>query len=290
MALGHETKMRWNDKTAWIWSAKPTHPAIVSTEDSESVQALAAAGRRPTVRKTRTTERHYLFAVRVRCGLCGRLMQGTFNHGRNHYRGRYPADYAAANHVEQPKAPYLREDVLVGPVDEWLEQAFAPANRTETLTAMSEAEDSTDDAALAAAKEAIHSCRQRLQRYRAALEAGADPVLIQQWTAEVQAERVQAEAKVRELIGRQRMTTEELNALVSTLGGIRSILLTADPLDRAQVYRSLNLGLTFHPGRQVVTAEARPEGRALKDCVRGSSRAVCTRGRVAGTANGLVAA
>ncbi|TQS46189.1 hypothetical protein [Cryptosporangium phraense] len=72
---------------------------------------------------------------------------------------------------------------------------FAPANLTETLTALSEAEDNTDDAALASAKEAIQSCGQRLQQYRAALEAGTDPVLVQQWTAEVQAERVQAEAK-----------------------------------------------------------------------------------------------
>ncbi|MFG1923292.1 recombinase family protein [Cryptosporangium sp. NPDC048952] len=214
VALGHETKMRWNDKDTWIWSAKPTHPAIVTPQ----VQALAAAGsRRPNVRKTRTMQRHYLFSGRVRCGLCGRLMQGNFNNGRNHYRCRYPADYAAANHVEHPKAVYLREDVLAGPVDEWLTQAFAPAKLTKTLTAMSEAEDSTDDTALAAAKEAIQSCGQRLQRYRAALEAGTDPSLIQQWTAEVQAERVQAEAKIRELTGRQRMTTEEIKALVNAL-------------------------------------------------------------------------
>ncbi|GAA0223546.1 zinc ribbon domain-containing protein [Cryptosporangium japonicum] len=153
VALGHETKMRWNDKDTWIWSAKPTHPAIVTPEDFECVQALAAAAsRRPNVRKTRTMQRHYLFSGRVRCGLCGRLMQGNFNNGRNHYRCRYPADYAAANHVEHPKAVYLREDVLAGPVDEWLTH-------------------------------------------------------IQQWTTEVQAERVQAEAKIRELTGRQRMTS-----------------------------------------------------------------------------------
>ncbi|GAA3381604.1 recombinase family protein [Cryptosporangium minutisporangium] len=272
VALGHETKMRWNDRDTWIWSAKPTHPAIVTPEDFEGVQALTAAGaRRPNVRKTRTMQRHYLFSGRVRCGLCGRLMQGNFNNGRNHYRCRYPADYAAANHVEHPKAVYLREDVLAGPVDEWLTQAFAPAKLTETLTAMSEAEDSTDDTALAAAKETIQSCGQRLQRYRAALEAGTDPALIQQWTAEVQAERVQAEAKIRELTGRQRMTTEEINALVNALGGIRRVLIDADPIDRAQVYRSLNLDLTYHPGRRTVTAEARPEGHVLMGCVRGGT-------------------
>ncbi|TQS46175.1 recombinase family protein [Cryptosporangium phraense] len=272
VALGHETKMRWNDQGAWVHSAKPTHPAIISPETFERVQMLVAAGaKRPGVRKTRTTHRTYLFAGMIRCGLCGRVMQGNFNHDRPHYRCRYPGDYAAANHVEHPKALYLREDALAGPVDEWLAQAFAPARLTETLTAISESQRSdADDAALAAARETIQSCGQRLQRYRAALEAGTDAVLIQQWTAEVQAERVQAEAKIRELSGRQRMTTEEIDSLVSALGGIRAVLLNADPIDRMRVYRSLNLEMTYHPGRKSVTAEARPESR-VHDCVRGGT-------------------
>jgi hypothetical protein len=146
-----------------------------------------------------------------------------------------------------------------------------------------------DDAALTAAKEAIQSCGQRLQRYRAALEAGTDPVLIPQWTAEVQAECVQAEAMIRKLSGRQRMTTEEINSLVSALGGIRAVLLNADPIDRVRVYRSLKLEMTYHPGRKTVTAEARPDSR-VHDCVRGSSRTVRTRRRMAGLPRRRIAA
>lgn len=31
---------------------------------------------------------------------CGRRMQGTWNHGHAHYRCRYPAEYALANHPQ----------------------------------------------------------------------------------------------------------------------------------------------------------------------------------------------
>ncbi|EXG82038.1 nucleotidyltransferase domain-containing protein [Cryptosporangium arvum] len=77
------------------------------------------------------------------------------------------------------------------------------------------------------------------------------------------------DAQVRELTGRTRMTSEEIYALVSALGGSRRILIDPDPIDRAQVYRSLNLDLTHHPSRRTVTAEARPEGHVLMSCVRG---------------------
>ena len=32
VALGHETKLRWNDRADWIWSAEATHDAIVTAE------------------------------------------------------------------------------------------------------------------------------------------------------------------------------------------------------------------------------------------------------------------
>ena len=32
VALGHETKMRWNDRQAWLHSSEPSHPAIVTVE------------------------------------------------------------------------------------------------------------------------------------------------------------------------------------------------------------------------------------------------------------------
>src|SRR3954465_8828706 len=50
VALGHETKMRWNDQQAWLRSTAPAHPAIVSVETFQLAQDVLAAGRGPKPR------------------------------------------------------------------------------------------------------------------------------------------------------------------------------------------------------------------------------------------------
>jgi hypothetical protein len=47
----------------------------------------------------------------------------------------------------------------------------------------------------------IADCDQRLARYRAALEAGTDPNLVTQWTAEVTTTRAAAQAQLRDGTG-----------------------------------------------------------------------------------------
>ena len=49
VALGHETRMRWNDTAAWVWSQEPVHEALVTIEIFEAAQATFA--------QTRTTTR-----------------------------------------------------------------------------------------------------------------------------------------------------------------------------------------------------------------------------------------
>jgi hypothetical protein len=54
-----------------------------------------------------------------------------------------------------------------------------------------------DDAtgqAIEAARETLATCTTRLDRYRAALDSGADPTVVSRWIADVQAEQVTAEA------------------------------------------------------------------------------------------------
>jgi site-specific DNA recombinase len=59
---------------------------------------------------------------------------------------------------------YLREDALTDPLDTWLASAFAPHRIEQTITAMAE-------------------CDAKLERYRAALDAGADPAVVTGWIA-----------------------------------------------------------------------------------------------------------
>jgi Recombinase len=104
VALGHETKMRWNDRQAWLRSTEPSHPAIVTVEAFQPAQdQLAAAGRRSKPRMPRPTPRPYQLRGLLFCGICQRRMQGNFNHGLLHYRCRFPNEYALANRVEHPR-------------------------------------------------------------------------------------------------------------------------------------------------------------------------------------------
>ena len=86
VALGHTTKMRWNKADKWIWSEKPVHEQLMDVETFERVQAVATSKGAADERSPRSTPRPYAFLGIVRCGTCGRRMQGTWNNDRSHYR------------------------------------------------------------------------------------------------------------------------------------------------------------------------------------------------------------
>jgi len=162
VALGHETKMRWNPAGEWVYSAARAHDALVDEETVERVQTMIAAGaRRPGVeRKPRRSKRSYAFSGLLFCGLCERRMIGSFNNDRNHDRCTYSSENADANRLAHPRSLYLREDKNVELVDPWVQRAFSGANLRTTLQAMADAQhDDTDQHRIIAAREKIHTCR-----------------------------------------------------------------------------------------------------------------------------------
>jgi len=194
-------------------------------------------------------------------------MQGSANHGRAHYRCRYPSEYAMANELDHPRNVYVREEQILGPLDGWLAQVFDPGQLDTTLDALEAAASSTDDAGQAkaqAARRRVAECDTRLARYRAALEAGTDPVVVGNWIAEVQAERLAAEVELDRATGQRsrRLSRDHLAALVNSLGNLLDVLASAAPEDKAEVYRRLGLQLTYDPTRRVVTVESHlgPDG------------------------------
>jgi len=127
-----------------------------------------------------------VFKSLVLCGVCDRKMQGQYSHGVAYYRCRYPQEYAAAVALGHPANVYLREDVLIEPLDSWLAQEFGPLQRRHTIAKL------VASAAAAAVAEPVSEavtvtaaeCDARLVRYRAALDAGADPAVVGGWIAE----------------------------------------------------------------------------------------------------------
>lgn len=188
VALGHETRLAWNAPEVWVVSDDVAHPALVGDEVFEQVQRRLASRGTRTLRESGTrVRRPYALRGLVWCSVCGRKMQGTWNHGRAHYRCRFPYEYALANRIEHPAAVYLREDAVVEPLDVWLATSFDPGRLAIALAEL-DAEPAVDTAAEAARRE-LAECDRILARHRAALEAGADPLMVAEWTRDVRRRR-----------------------------------------------------------------------------------------------------
>ena len=266
VALGHET---------WIWSPDIVHEPLITPEQYEQTQAaLALAGKRAGTRKPHRSRHSYVLHGLVHCAACQRRMQGHWANAEPYYRCRYPAEYALANTITQPRNVYLRESAVLPALDAWLAQALSPPHLTVTIEAMADAQDPHDarDAAQEAARRTLADCDRRLDRYRAALEAGTDPALVARWTAEVNVERIAAQSQLRQATGRTRMTTDEINTLVTGLGHLADVLRRADPADKAAVYQQLGLTMTYEHETHRLQVESRPDVSDIwvSSCPRGT--------------------
>ncbi|MGR6320690.1 hypothetical protein Q2K19_22350 [Micromonospora soli] len=162
----------------------------------------------------------------------------------------FPHEYALANQVPHPRNVYLREDALTDPLDTWLASAFTPHRIEQTITALADAQPlNHPPVPTTAAQTIINECDAKLERYRAALDAGADPAVVTGWIAQTQTERARAEAELDANAGNspRQMSRAEIRDLVTALGDIAAVLRDADPADKAKVYRQLGLRPTCQP-------------------------------------------
>jgi site-specific DNA recombinase len=276
VALGHETRMRWNPQDAWVYSAQPTHAPLVSTEDFQRTQAQFAAGaHRAITPKVRRTVRPYAFKGLIHCGICNRRMQGSWNHDQAHYRCRYPDEYALANQIRHPRNVYLRENALLPGLDQWLSTLFAPAHLDDTIDALVQTASGTGPTAAELAhdraRQQLAQLDKQLARYRATLDAGGDPAVVARWIAETQAKRALVKQTLAPAGESARMSRDEIADLVRSLGDIFATVRAAHPEDKAEIYRQLGVGLTYQPDEQIVIAETNPKLPWGKDCVGGGT-------------------
>jgi site-specific DNA recombinase len=273
VALGHATKQTWNEPGKWIWSKETVHQSLIDTGTFEQVQALHRAKGSADERTPRRTPRAYALRGIVRCGICGRKMQGSWNNGKSHYRCTFLSQYAAKNKISHPTSVYLREELLLAKLDAWLARKLDPVAFTSALRAY-EAGRPGEPQPDQSAQQEIAEYDAKLRQHRAALEAGADPVLVTSWMKETQARRALAEARLKKPAARRRMTEEEITGLVTEMGSIMRALEDADPADKAEIYQRLGLTLTYHPQEKRVAAEARPNSiMYVRECPRGD----CTK-------------
>ncbi len=215
VAAGHVSRMRWNPKDQWVYSAEPTHEALVSRETFDQVQARVAARSPTSPRAAQTSPKPYLLRGRLTCGLCQRRLQGQWVRGEAYYRCRYPTEYAHSAHLDHPSNVYLRETDLVAKLDTWLARLVSPANIETTCRRLA----------------AAHA--QPNVGVDAALEAGGDPQVINEWIAETIQQQREAQRTLHQL---QAASTSQrpvdpgvVQALLEELGDLAAGLDLADP-------------------------------------------------------------
>jgi site-specific DNA recombinase len=166
-------------------------------------------------------------------------------------------------------------------LDGWLSQALAPHRLADTIEQMYQAQPTDDsDQRRQDAENEITELGAKLNRYRQALDAGADPAVVTAWIAETQARRIEVQQQLRAITGRTRMTKDEIRAVAEAISSARAVLQNADPTDKAAVYAELGLKLTYQPAKQTIRAEANldPDRWAYGACPRGDLNPHALRG------------
>ena len=272
VALGHETKLRWNPESAWIFSPKAVHEPVIDREIFDQVRSLMAAKQPKAPRGPRKTDRTYLLRGLLFHSSCGRSMEGSWNNGHAHYRCKLKAPDQALAAAGHPRTVYLREDKIVERLDAWLGRLFEPERRDETIDALHRAgQDPLEEARRQQITAKLRTCDDKLATYRAALEGGVDLETVSAWISEVRAERTRYEIDLARLGGQTRLSREQIASLVAQMSDLATLLHQADPRDRAEVYARLNLRLTYHKDTNRVMVESRPDPACTKLGVRGGT-------------------
>jgi len=123
-------------------------------------------------------------------------------------------------------------------------------------------------------RQIVDDCDIKIARYRAALDAGADPVLVAGWITETSAIRATTLARIGIAASPpQRLNEDQIAAIVDGLGTLLGILRAADPRDKAEVYSRIGLRMTYAPGPETIKAEVVSDdlGRVLNVCPRGNT-------------------
>jgi site-specific DNA recombinase len=93
-----------------------------------------------------------------------------------------------------------------------------------------------------------------LKKYRAALEADADPTVVAGWMAEVQRERSSLELQLGQIATPEAPDAQQIMAMIENVADIATEIAKTDPKARMALYQALNLDLTYDQEAQRVSA------------------------------------
>ena len=170
--------MRWNDQRR-VDLVRTSPPTSRSSADElfDAAQAMFGGSKRADHPDTDRTAGTTCSPGCMRCGVCGRRMQGHWNHGRAYYRCKFTDDYPGGD-LDHPKNIYVQEDAVVPGLDAWLATLFDDDHLDDTcerLAGVSEPDPDDASEREAALRAAIADCDRKLANYRAAARRTRTP-------------------------------------------------------------------------------------------------------------------
>src|SRR5690606_10025314 len=117
-----------------------------------------------------------------------------------------------------------------------------------TLVAAQPTEDT--DIRRAALRRHVTVAEEKLARHLEAIEAGDDPAVLVAATNVDQAEKAAVQVELTNLPQIQVLSAVEIRKLIESLGDIKAVLTAADPADKAELYRALELEVRYHPDKR----------------------------------------
>ena len=258
----------------WVWSATPTHEAIVSRELFDAVEERArrnggpAGGAKPKHYPQRSRGRAgrlYVLRGRVRCGLCGRRMEGSHQKGSNWYRCQYVSrrGLAAAEAAGHPRVLGIKEDVLLDALREFMaKRLFGPERLRllgDELAASAGTQWETRDAELERLRTEQKKVEQALYRQALRLEEHEDPEhpVIKLATQRIEELSAQGEAISQALADLEGArpegpSPEEIEAMLAGVPDLREALEKAEGEELAELLDAFDVDVSYDkPGRKL---------------------------------------
>lgn len=267
----------------WVWSPTPVHKAIVSKELFEMVEDRAAGntaraklpqGEEYPQRKGQRPGRFYPLRGRVRCGLCGRRMEGCHQKGSNWYRCQYVTrrGHVAAEMADHPRVLGIKEANVLEPVLDFLARRVFGPDRLRLLRSELAKANNEDwqehDAERERLEHELGGIERSLHRQTLRLEEHEDPnhpvVALATRRIEELAARKRAVAEAIEGLTVERPTghrPDDILALLDALPDLRPALMKASDAELADILDAFDATITYDKanGKLILAATIRPD-------------------------------
>ncbi len=136
--------MRWNESSNWVRSNELTHEPLITARQWDAVQAIFTSNKRRTGVRPTLEGRKYILMGLVRCGACGRRMEGNWNNGKAHYRCQVRRDDPVDRGLH-PRTIYLKEATILPHVDSWVTELFDDDHLDHTAELLAAASEPDSD-------------------------------------------------------------------------------------------------------------------------------------------------